>query len=306
MGVAIVLLLLAGRSAALACRAAAGRQVVVAIAVYSAVLGLLVFGVDLLEARTEEAAVEEAARQIRAEESDATIWFVGHWGFQYYAERAGMQAISAYPPMPAYAGATSRILVPGRTSFKEGDWLVLPQYRWSAIASRAACTSSNSLPIRGTPNTPSTLSWTTRSRCKPSSRSTPGFAPWYTTRGRDCRSRCRSRYPRPRGLALTGSLGWRTLPPRAAEFGHVASGPRRLGRNRSCPLVDVRGRHWSLRLDACVRVAPAHDVDQVLLARQECALADGSAGAGAATSACRRSNRSSSPTPAPDLAPMDN
>ena len=131
MGVAIVLLLLAGRSAALACRAAAGRQVVVAIAVYSAVLGLLVFGVDLLEARTEEAAVEEAARQIRAEESDATIWFVGHWGFQYYAERAGMQAISAYPPMPAYAGATSRILVPGRTSFKEGDWLVLPQYRWS-------------------------------------------------------------------------------------------------------------------------------------------------------------------------------
>ena len=39
----------------------------------------------------------------------ATIWYVGHWGFQFYAERAGLKAI-----------------VPNRSKLRAGDWLVIP------------------------------------------------------------------------------------------------------------------------------------------------------------------------------------
>ncbi len=125
LGVVVVLLLLAGRLAALTCRSPAGRRAVYAIAAYSAVLGLLVFGVDLVEARTERDAVEEAARQIRARGDGGTVWYVGHWGFQYYAERAGMRPISAYSP------DKGPIPLPPRSALKKGDWLVIPQYRWS-------------------------------------------------------------------------------------------------------------------------------------------------------------------------------
>jgi hypothetical protein len=125
MGVVVVLTLLAGRLAALVCRSEAARRIVYAIAVYSAFLGLLVYGVDLVEARTEQAAVEEAAQRIRECDPGGTIWYVGHWGFQYYAEREGMRPISAYPP------DEGPIPMQPRSALKEGDWVVVPQYLWS-------------------------------------------------------------------------------------------------------------------------------------------------------------------------------
>ena len=39
------------------------------------------------------------------------MWYVGHWGFQHYCERAGM-----------------RPLVPGETLARAGDFVVLPVY----------------------------------------------------------------------------------------------------------------------------------------------------------------------------------
>jgi hypothetical protein len=126
MGVIVVSTLLLGRLAALTCRSAAARRTVGGIAVYGAVLGLLVYSVDLVEARAEEGAVAEAERLIRETGSPGTVWYVGHWGFQYYAERAGMRAIAAADPP-----ADSPIPIPPRSAFKKGDWLVLPQYRWS-------------------------------------------------------------------------------------------------------------------------------------------------------------------------------
>jgi hypothetical protein len=124
-GVVVVTTLLLGRLAALTSRSAAARRTLYGVAAYGAFLGLLVYAVDLVEARAEKAAVEEAARRIRAEDDRATIWYVGHWGFQYYAERQGMRAVSAYPP------PDSAIPVPPRSAFHKGDWLVIPQYRWS-------------------------------------------------------------------------------------------------------------------------------------------------------------------------------
>ena len=72
-------------------------------------LGGLYFGVDLCEAASQKEVVEEAARWVRQRSPDATIWYVGHWGFQFYAERAGLKAI-----------------VPTRSMLKAGDWLVIP------------------------------------------------------------------------------------------------------------------------------------------------------------------------------------
>ncbi len=126
LSVVIVSTLLLGRLAALVCRSAEARRNVWGVAVYGGVLGLLVYSVDLVEARSEKEAVEEAVRQIREQDPDGAIWYVGHWGFQYYAERQGLRPINAIEP-PQH----SPIPIPPRTVLRRGDWLVLPKYRWS-------------------------------------------------------------------------------------------------------------------------------------------------------------------------------
>jgi hypothetical protein len=126
LGIVVVLAFVAGRLAALTCRSPDARRIVIGVAGYSAVLGLLVQGVDLVEARAEENAVEEAARLIRERGEGGTVWYVGHWGFQYYAGRAGMTPISAYP------APNGPIPIPPRSRLREGDWLVLPEWRSDA------------------------------------------------------------------------------------------------------------------------------------------------------------------------------
>jgi hypothetical protein len=125
LGVVVVATVLFGRLAALTGRSAAARRAVWGVAAYGAGLGLLVYGVDLAEARAEKGAAEEAVRRIRAEDDSGAIWYVGHWGFQYYAERAGMRAIVVYDPP-----GDSPIPIPPRSAFKKGDWLVLPEFRY--------------------------------------------------------------------------------------------------------------------------------------------------------------------------------
>lgn len=74
----------------------------------TALLGFGFAGVDYLEARGEQRAAREAAGRIRREHPNSDIWYVGYWGFQFYAERAGMK--QALPT----------------TRFRKGDWLVVP------------------------------------------------------------------------------------------------------------------------------------------------------------------------------------
>jgi hypothetical protein len=74
-----------------------------------AALGLAVWSVDLLEARAQQQLAEQAVQNIRSRDPSGTIWFVGHWGFQYYAEAAGMKP-----------------LIPDHTLVRQGDWLVMP------------------------------------------------------------------------------------------------------------------------------------------------------------------------------------
>lgn len=72
-------------------------------------LGLAVWSVDLLEARAQQQVAEQAAAKIRSQDPAAKIWYVGHWGFQYYAEAEGMQP-----------------LIPDHTLVRRGEWLVVP------------------------------------------------------------------------------------------------------------------------------------------------------------------------------------
>lgn len=110
MGVVVLVTMLAGSLAARTCRPTARMILIRCIAVSGIILGLLYYGVDLLEASAHREAAERAAAWIRSN-GGGTAWFVGHWGFQFYAERAGMR--------PAVSGI-SRL--------REGDWLVVPSW----------------------------------------------------------------------------------------------------------------------------------------------------------------------------------
>jgi hypothetical protein len=146
MGVVVVSTLIAGHLAARTCRSPQRVALVRAIAIFSVILGLGFYGVDFWDAWTEKQAVEVAAEvreQKKQSETRAradyvgviasapgagfptnlpwaalylsrrkpTVWYVGHWGFQHYAERAGMVPV-----------------VPDQSEFLAGDWFVKPDW----------------------------------------------------------------------------------------------------------------------------------------------------------------------------------
>jgi len=74
--------------------------------------GVLIAALDTFDAFPEKDLAERAAAATHAASSpDQRVWFIGHWGFQYYCERAGM--------VPA---------IPGQSVFEPGDWFVRPLY----------------------------------------------------------------------------------------------------------------------------------------------------------------------------------
>jgi hypothetical protein len=82
--------------------------------VVNALAGLLFFAVDFHEAWQTRRIVERAADWIRPRLAPgARVFYVGHWGFEYYAERAGMIA------------AVDRQFY-RRTILRRGDFLVVP------------------------------------------------------------------------------------------------------------------------------------------------------------------------------------
>ena len=81
------------------------------VVAFSIAVGFAVAAIDTLEAFPEKACAERAADLTRERPVDSTVWFAGHWGFQYYCQRAGMTQI-----------------VPGESILKPGDLLVLPAY----------------------------------------------------------------------------------------------------------------------------------------------------------------------------------
>jgi hypothetical protein len=109
MGVVVVATLLAGRLASTVQKRTSIRQLVWALAACNIGLGGLYFFVDFGAAQAEQTGAVEAATWIQRQDRAGKVWFTGHWGFQFYAEQAGMRPVVA-----------------GQTWLNAGDWLVLP------------------------------------------------------------------------------------------------------------------------------------------------------------------------------------
>jgi len=112
LGVLVAATALFGRLASRSCRSPGRRRMVRAIAACGVVFGLLVAAVDFRDADVARLAVEKARERIGPTAPASTVWYVGHWGFQYYADRAGMRSVD-----------------PGKSLLRRGDWLLMLDHR---------------------------------------------------------------------------------------------------------------------------------------------------------------------------------
>jgi len=62
-------------------------------------LGILIIHADATMANFDREAVDRLVRP--NVERGRRVWFAGHWGFQWYAERAGAQCVTTTPPHPS-------------------------------------------------------------------------------------------------------------------------------------------------------------------------------------------------------------
>jgi hypothetical protein len=87
------------------------------------VLGLAVFALDLRESSVQRTAVEDAAAWIQRK-GGGRVWYIGHWGWQFHAERNGME-----PVIVEYKPSSDDIPFPTPSRLRAGDWLVVPDER---------------------------------------------------------------------------------------------------------------------------------------------------------------------------------
>jgi hypothetical protein len=126
LGVAVVLTVIVARLAARTCRPSERRRVLQVLGVAGVALGLAYAGLDWQGARVQQQAAESAAAWVR-DHGGGPAWYVGHWGFQYYAERAGLR-----PVVTLYDPPEGPIPFPPPSRLRAGDWLVLPDSRLTA------------------------------------------------------------------------------------------------------------------------------------------------------------------------------
>ena len=113
LGLFIVTTFIIGRLASRTCRTPQRRSLVRRVAFAGMPLALLFYAVDFHDAQVEKTAVETTAKTIselkyqRLNDQSST-WYVARWGYQFYAERAGMKPV-----------------FPDESKLKPGDWLAL-------------------------------------------------------------------------------------------------------------------------------------------------------------------------------------
>jgi hypothetical protein len=110
LGLVVAITLLSGFLFRRTRRQARDRTTVWRLTGLGVMLGALFAVVDFADAWVEKRAASDCALWIAKQpESEHAIWYCGHWGFQFYAQRAGMQPV-----------------LPGRSMLQAGDWLVVP------------------------------------------------------------------------------------------------------------------------------------------------------------------------------------
>lgn len=144
MGIVIVGTLLAARLASRTCQVPRRQGLLRGVAAAGIAWGFSYYGLDLMGAFAEKKAVERSAEIVRQAEPTGRIWYVGHWGFQHYAERAGMKPV-----------------IPEQSYLSSGDWLVVPDgdVNFQVILVDSNCTEpaavfdvDDALPLRTLPN----------------------------------------------------------------------------------------------------------------------------------------------------------
>jgi hypothetical protein len=106
LGISVVSGLLVGRLLSRDCSPATWR--VRAIVTAGILLGFGYYGVDLRDALAQQSAAEQSALWGHRQ-GHGRGYYLGHWGFQFYAERAGLRPV-----------------VPDVTRLRCDDWLVVP------------------------------------------------------------------------------------------------------------------------------------------------------------------------------------
>ncbi len=101
--------LLVGRLAAVTAHAPARCRLVYAVAGFGIALGLFVQAIDIDDAAAERDGAERVTQWVRAIDGSGPIYYVGHLGLQFYAERAGWRPVD-----------------PDHTRLPAGSWLVIP------------------------------------------------------------------------------------------------------------------------------------------------------------------------------------
>jgi hypothetical protein len=109
LGTVVVGTLLSGALASHTCRTPGRQRLVRGVVLFGVALGLLMQAVDCDDAAAEQEAVEQVAAWAGARDPGAVVWFVGHWGVQFYAERAGWRPVD-----------------PDRSLLRSESWLVVP------------------------------------------------------------------------------------------------------------------------------------------------------------------------------------
>lgn len=111
LGVYVAAAMLVGRLLTLTARSPERRRLGVRACVLSVALGVLFAATDFWDAVAEKETLATCVDWISPPPAGpAAIWFCGHWGLQYYAERAGLKAVH-----------------PGESVLNEGDWLIYPE-----------------------------------------------------------------------------------------------------------------------------------------------------------------------------------
>lgn len=134
LGIGIVVTLLLGRLAARICRTPERRPLLKVVWGIGIALGLAHAGLDWYEAYVHKQAAE-TARQFILERGGGRTWFVGHWGFQFDAERRGMEPVLLdynwhRSDLPTGDGLKPvEVPLPPPSRLRVGDWLVVPSPR---------------------------------------------------------------------------------------------------------------------------------------------------------------------------------
>ncbi len=110
LGVWVVTMLICGQLLAIQETSSALRHLLNRTARFGVGLGVLFATTDFRDGLDEKHAVTDCVNWIqRQPDGNERIWFTGHWGFQYYAEREGCRAV-----------------FPEESVLQDGDWLICP------------------------------------------------------------------------------------------------------------------------------------------------------------------------------------